>query len=510
MQSFGRVLAAAPWDDKFYATSGAVATAGVRVDMDSSLSWSGLYAAVSYVAEDVAKLPFVVYERSDRGKEPARTHRLYAKLHDMPNANQTALEFKEMVTAFAIMRGRGVAEIRGYGSGMEIVPLHPDLVREDDTQTDVRRYLYRDPKRQFAERAILAEDALVLRGRLGRGVLDVGLETIGLQLAVQRHAGTLFSRGARHQGVISRPQGVPWANDAERQAFREALNQYAAGGSRAGRPLLLEDGMTWETASMTAQESELLGQLRWGVAEASRLTRIPPHKLMELERSTNNNIDRQSIDYVVDTLLGWCKRWEQVVFRDLLAPSERDRFFAEHILDALLQGDPETRAKAYALGVQWGWLTRNEVRTKENMNTLPGLDAPLTPLNMTTDASGQSKVVQFAPLESPAMQGQLRLLAADAASRVVRREIAAVTKLAERHGDDRSAFRAGVDAFYAEHGQAVAEALHVPEHEARRYASAQRTAVLADGTAGMDAWLVDRVDQLTNLAMNQPELRAAA
>lgn len=509
MQSLGRVLAATPaWDDKWYGNGGQASTAGPRVDMDSSLSWSGLYAAVSYVAEDTAKLPLVMYERVDRGKQAARDHYLYEKLHDQPNTEQTALEFREMATAFAILRGAGHAELVGRGRELQIVPLHPDLVKRDPTGSGIR-YTYRDPKTQ-RDRTILGEDMLVLKGRLGRGVLDIGLETIGLQLAIQRHAGTLFSRGARHSGVVSRPADRPFPNDKVREAFRQALAEYASGGPRAGRPLLLEDGMTWENASMTAQESELLGQMRWGVAEASRLTRIPPHKLMELERSTNNNIDRQSIDYVVDTLLGWCKRWEQVIYRDLLKVQDRGRYFAEHILDALLQGDPEARSKAYSLAVQWGWMTRNEVREKENMNTLAGLDAPLTPLNMTTDASGQTKVVGYAPTGSPMVAGQLRLLAADAASRIVRREIAAVTKVADRAGGDRAAFQAGVDAFYAEHGREVAEALHVPEHEARRYAKAQRAEVLADGIGVMDQWLVDRVDHLTSLAMNQPELRAAA
>ena len=259
---------------------------------------------------------------------------------------------------------------------------------------------------------------------------------------------------------------------------------------------------------MSAQESELLGQLRWGVAEASRLIRIPPHKLFELERSTNNNIDRQSIDYVVDSLMGPAKRWEQTVYRDLLNPVERQRFFAEHTLYALMRGDPEARGKAFALGVQWGWLTRNEVREKENLNTLPGLDEPLTPLNMTTDSTGQSKIIGFAPHQAAEVRGQLRLLASDAASRVVRREMAAIAKLAERSSGDAAGFRAGVDAFYADHGREVAEALHIPEHEGRRYARSQRAELLSDGPTVMDAWLVDRVDHLANLAMNQQELAA--
>ncbi len=511
MQALGRILAGpAAHDDYWYEPRGMTSASGTRVDMTSSISWTSLYAAVSYVSEDIAKVPFGMYRRLARGKAPAPDHQLHGLLHDQPNATQTALEFREMMTAFSILRGAGVAEIRDQDRpSMALIPLHPDLLTRNTSRAGVLRYDYRDPLKNGQVRTLLGDELVILRGRLGKGIVDVGRETIGRQLAIQGHAGFMFSRGARHQGVIQRPAGAVW-DDPTRAAFREALSEYAAGGPREGRPLLLEDGMTWQNASMSAQEAELMEQMRWGVAEASRLARIPPHKLMELERSTNNNINRQSIDYVVDTLLGWAKRWEQVVFRDLIAPRERATFFAEHLLDALMRGDPEARSKAYALAIQWGWMTQNEVRELENLNAMEGHDELLTPLNMTTGADGTGQVISFAPRRVDAqVRGQLQLLASDAASRVVRREVAAVSKLADRAGGDAAAFRAGVDAFYAEHEAHVASALHVPEHEARRYARAQRAEVLSDGPGVMDAWLVDRVAELTSLAMNQPALAAA-
>jgi hypothetical protein len=151
------------------------------------------------------------------------------------------------------------------------------------------------------------------------------------------------------------------------------------------------------------------------------------------------------------------------------------------------------------------------VRDKENLNALNGLDEPLTPLNMSTDAEGKSKVINFAPIgDRMAVINHLRLLASDAASRIIRKEQAAMARLAERTGTDTAAFRAGVDTFYDTHGREVAETLHIPEPEARRYARSQRAALLADGPSAMDDWIVDRADYLAKLAMNQPELATAA
>lgn len=351
----------------------------------------------------------------------------------------------------------------------------------------------------------------MLRGRLGRSLMDFARESIGIAQAQERHVGNTFGRGAKFGGVILRDK--PWS-DPERRNFRKALNQYATSGQYSGRPLLLEDGMTWQDVGMTNADAELVDSRRFSVLEFCRWIRIPPHKLFELERSTNNNIERQSVDYVVDSLLGWTERWEQVILRDLITLRERGRFFAEHNLDGLMRGDIKARYEAYALAVQWGWMVRNEVRAKENLNPLDGLDEPLTPLNMNRGANGSVAIGYAEPKAlgsgspSPELLGRLKLHASDAAARVIRREIAAVAKAADRAGDDQAAFRSSIETFYAEHADHVARTLHIAEHDARRYALEHRDAVLDSGIRASDDWLVDAAQHLTSLAMDQQEIAA--
>ncbi len=469
------------------------------------------YAAVSYVSEDIAKIPLSIYEDlGDRGNQPARGHELQELLHNQPNKLQTALEWREGVAAVAMLRGKGINELR-YGPSMSyratpvragqlsaIVPLHPDLVREETLADGGRRYMYRDPLLNGKERAILEEDAFIVRGRQSRGILEYAAASIGTELAKERHAGLMFSRGAKHSGVIEAKGKLP---DPVRSALRTGLDEYAIGGPRAGRPLLLEDGMTWKDITMTAQQSDLLGMLQFSIAQMCRWIRVPPHKVFDLTRSTNNNIQSQGVDYVTDCLLAWAVRFEQAIWRDLIVDK---RFFAKHTLDGLLRGDFEARSKGYSLAIMWGWMSRNEVRAKEDLNPLEGLDDPLTPVNMTTDPTGAASVQYAAQPMLPSLSvtdsGRLQLIASDAASRVVRREIAAMSKLAERVGGDHAAWQAGVDAFYADHGPEVARQLHIPDHQAVEYAGEQRAALLEAGPSAMDDWLVERAGHLASLA----------
>ena len=54
---------------------------------------------------------------------------------------------------------------------------------------------------------------------------------------------------------------------------------------------------------------------------------------------------------------------------------------------ALVKADLTARYNAYRVSLLTGWETRNEVRVKENMEPLEGLDVPLAPANEINGAS---------------------------------------------------------------------------------------------------------------------------
>ncbi len=472
--------------DSWYQRSGAVATvAGVTVTPDTALSVSTVYACTSVISETLAAAPLHMHEiRSDGSHGEAPNHPLEELLHDQPNDYQTALEFREMMTALALLRGRGVAEIvpGKRGAVDQIKPLHPDLVRPVQLPGGKVAYDYQDPLKGNQVRRLLDDEVFVLRGRFGIGVVQLAAQTIGISLALDAYAANLFARGARPSGVLAHPRQMP---DNVRQALRKALDEMAVGGPRNGRPLMLEDGMTWTQMGMTSQEAEFLGFRQFTVAEISgRWFRVPPHKVGELTRSTNNNIEQQSIDFQTDTLLPWAERWEQAIRRDLIIA--KGKFFAEHNLDGVARALLQERYEAYGLAIQWGWMSKNDVRRKENMDPIPGGDEYLTPLNMTAGGA-----------QTRAVENRLRLLVRDGAARAVRKESAAVGKILARAASEPDGAERAIAEFYREHAGFVRALLRVSRDEAEAYASQAAARVLASGSLDDE---LDRIDVLTHLA----------
>jgi len=109
---------------------------------------------------------------------------------------------------------------------------------------------------------------------------------------------------------------------------------------------------------------------------------VMPHMIGDTEKSTSwgTGIEQQFIGWVQTIVYPELVNIEQIVSGDVLPAA---RWFAEYTLEGLLRGDSAARQAFYASAIQWGWMTRNEVRTRENFEPLPGLDEPLTPSNMT-------------------------------------------------------------------------------------------------------------------------------
>jgi hypothetical protein len=96
--------------------------------------------------------------------------------------------------------------------------------------------------------------------------------------------------------------------------------------------------------------------------------------VMDLDRATFSNIEHLSQEFVTFTLMPYLTRIEASVSKWLLKPAERAKYFLRFNVEGLLRADSASRAAFYATAVQNGYMNRNEVRAKENLNAVAGLD----------------------------------------------------------------------------------------------------------------------------------------
>ena len=363
---------------------------GMRAGPAEAMTLPSYYAGLRNISEDVGKLPLKLYERrADGGKREAFDESLWVTLHDQPNSEMSSMTLRETLTQHAIGWGDGFAEIVRFGRDVDLWPLDPTRVRiERDRATGALRYVlpatHNERERIFRSHEIFHLHGLGFNGIGGYSIARLAREGIGVALALRASGAALFGNNSRPGGVLQTPQKL---DDAARRNMRKSWERVHGGAEAFHKTAILEQGVTFTPIAMTNKDAMWIEAGHFSVEEFARWLRIPPHKIQHLLRSTFSNIVAQNIEYVTDTLMPWLIRWEQEIQRKLIAPlfgnRSRAPFFAEHVVDALLRGDIETRYKAYAIGRNWGWESANSILGLENRNPIgPQGNVYLVPENM--------------------------------------------------------------------------------------------------------------------------------
>jgi HK97 family phage portal protein len=363
-------------------------TAGVHVTPDSSMRLSAVWACVRIRSEDVGKLPCFLYRKlPDGGKERATDHPSFNLIRYQPNPTQTAFEFKQLMQAWLDLNGNAYAlkEFDARGKIIALWPVHPHWVTV--LRVPGTWELFYEVKIPGEEAQTIPDAGMVhlrgltLDGFVGVSPITYHRETIGLAIGAQRYGASFFGNSAQPNGALK----VPHILDAgAADKLRADWDKKFRGSENAHKLAIFDGGMEWVQTGMSNTDAQYLEARKFQNQQIYSLYRMPPHKVGELERSTNNNIEHQALEYVTDCLMTELTRWEQTLWRDLLTAEEQKVYFFEFLTNALLRGDFASRMAGYAIARNWGIYSADDVRDLENMNRIPDKKGQiyLQPLNM--------------------------------------------------------------------------------------------------------------------------------
>lgn len=361
---------------------------GVRVTPSNAMTLPAVLSCVKVLAESFAVLPFMLFQpRPDgrgRGKQ-VRKHWLYRLIAKAPNRFQTPYEFRLMLMGHLVLRGNAFCQIVANSKGeiIELLPLHPDRMTIEPLSNGSYRYTYRAEDGRtvpYTRHEIWHLRGLSDDGYMGMSLISLAREAIGEGLAMQAYASRFFANDAKPGGGWIEYPGSFATTEAKRK-FRESW-QELQGGTNRGKVAVLEKGMKFHELGLKNSDAQFIETRGLKRSEIAGIFRVPPHKIMDLERSTNNNIEHQGIEFWNDTMLPWIRLWESS-FGFFLLGEESD---LEPVFDhtVMMLGDGKSRAERLARLVLSGVLLRNEAREEEGYDPIDGLDEPMQPANMMT------------------------------------------------------------------------------------------------------------------------------
>ncbi len=429
--------------------------AGPVVSEDRAMTYSAVYAATRGIAGTLGRIPFELFRRKTRGWEV---------LDDDPRANlfdgfvnpwMKSVVFRTLMTTYQINYGNGVAEIQrdrmGNPTAMHVI--HPSrLYPKQDPDTG--EYYIGVRNDRAADTDLMPEDVFHITnwetdctGFWGIGVINRASESIGTALGAEKNRANQFSANNVPAVVVETPKLM--APD-DRVAFRKEWREVHSEG---GAPVaLLTNGATAKALNLNYRDMQHLELSYFSIEDVSRWYGIPVHMMAHLLKSSQNNIEHLSTEFVQFCLLIYGEHWEQEADNKLIMPDERGQLDWEFQLRALTRGDNQARTARYQSAITLGWMTRNEVREEEGYNPLEGGDEPLVQGAMKTADQAAAPVN---PQQTPAASDETQdKWIESTAKRVAKIEATAMRRMAE----NPATFPVKTDEYWARHESIVAEA----------------------------------------------------
>jgi len=353
---------------------------GINVNEKSAIGFTAVWSAVKILSEAVAGLPIQTFKQNGDSKELDRQNPIYSLLHSEPNPWMTSFVFHQAMMTNVLLYGNAFAVIHKDASE---TPKWLEIIPPDDVTISIKRqkwYKIKGRDAKVPDRNMIHIPGLSYNGLLGKSPIMVCQESIGLGVAAEKFGATFFGNGANMTGVLE----APFAMTPDQQKnLANSWDKKNKGLDKSGGTAILEGGLKYTRIGIPPEQAQFILTRKFQVTEIARIFNLPPHLIGDLERSTNNNIEQQSIEFVQFSLMPWLRRFEQEYNRKLFKEIEKSTSFVQFNVQGLLRGDAKARAEYYSKLWNLGTLSDNEIRAFENLNPIEGGDKHFVPLNMT-------------------------------------------------------------------------------------------------------------------------------
>ncbi len=351
---------------------------GVTVSEETALRHITVYSCVRVRSESFASLPLSVYRRrpSGKGRDEAWDHPVYELIHAAPNTDMTSLTWRETMNGHLDLSGNCYAIIttNRRGQVIDVYPWDWHLIeprRNQDTGKIEYHLNDRGKIEILPPERVFHVPGLGFDGIKGYSIIRLAREAVGVGMASTEFAARFFGQGMNVGAVLETEKIFKDQEDAD--FVRRQFEERAGGLANSHRPIILHGGLKFNRIPMPLADAQFIEQIKLNQSQICGLLRVPPHLVADLNNATFSNIEHQSIEYVIFSMLPLITRFEQTMNWKLFTKAERDQgYYVKFNVDALLRGDAKARADALAVKRQNGVINADEWRELDDQNPIGG------------------------------------------------------------------------------------------------------------------------------------------
>lgn len=335
-------------------------------------------SVVDLIATNAAQLPLKLYERiSDTERERREDHPAAQLLADLDGRTPSDAFIRRVFLDYLIYDNAYVLKMTGSSGQRVLIRLMPQHVSVYGGRFSPEGYVIWRP-----DGTGLRVDPEFVMHWFGYDPDDPlkglsKLDTLRLELAQDQAMQETMVQLAKHGlrgGYIWRPGEAPEWSQTDAARFAEKWN---ADKQRVdGREPILDEGMEYRQVGVTPKDAEVVPSREFTKQEVADAFGLPMKALMDGDADARKAL---YADVLPPFTKGLACQLDVSLLREEFDETE---FYFEFDLNEKLRGDLEARWQAMTSSAGAPWITRNEIRAKENLPPIEGGDELVTPANV--------------------------------------------------------------------------------------------------------------------------------
>lgn len=348
----------------------------VEVDRESVLAFHAVFACMTLIARDIAKLRVKLVQKDAGGIWSEVTNPAYSPVLRKPNSYQTRIQFWESWILSKLSCGNTYAlKVRdGRGVVTQMHILDPARVKPLVADDGSVFYEIQPDNLSARKESITVPAREIIHDRFNTLFHPlVGLSPIfanGLAatqgLNIQNNSASFFGNRSVPGGILTAPGAI---SDETAARLKETWEERYSGRG-GGKIAVLGDGLKFEALAMKSTDAQMIEQLKWTAEVVCSTYHVPPYKIGIGQMPTYNNIQALNVEYYSQCLQSLIEDAE-ICLDEGLGMSEG--IGTEFDLDGLLRMDSVTQMEV--MDKAKGIFSPNEMRRRFDLAPKTGGDS---------------------------------------------------------------------------------------------------------------------------------------